>query len=349
MAQRKQEDDIFRKSFDAVYEGIDRAQHIDIDVDKTKRQVQRAVRTNRTAVVFSVMAIALSILSIVGVIALQAYLEHLALQKIIAPTLAERLTAPYNLETTFPPYLLNAVTVEGEVEDNMDFQSLNISYLRQQPPAESLLAEVAQIQSIMPSQIADFTLLWDRTQDHLLSSCLVQSASANPQTCTLPHIPEYMEAANYIDSNGETVSLVLTKFASDLESNAVFDLTYRFARRIGRIGNFSFIDELVVDYFYSRTRNAISFTWINENWVMTVSSTDIDSMEAFMEVFPLYENNPNLDQFVVEQVARDSGLYKLEPTPAPTLDPASAISGTDAISGTTTIEEIDAVSGTESD
>lgn len=88
-------------------------------------------------------------------------------------------------------------------------------------------------------------------------------------------------------------------------------------------------DLMNVDYFYSVTRETISFTWMNENWILSVSSGDFDTIDQFMNVFPLYENNPNLSQLVVEQISKNTVAPVVEETAEPTeLTDLSAVSGT---------------------
>ena len=98
----------------------------------------------------------------------------------------------------------------------------------------------------------------------------------------------------------------MAKFANEDQSAQTIDSIYDYARGIGRIGNFSFSDMLAVDYFYSFTRKTTSFTWVTKNWVISVSADDIATLDAFMETFPLYENNPNLSNFAVIQISQNA-------------------------------------------
>lgn len=322
----KTEGDIFRKSFDAVYVGIDHAQHIDLD--EAQHKLSRLAQTNRRILGMSLVITAAAVLLIVLVFLLQSLASTVNWQN--RPTFAQRLTSPYGLENTLPPYLLNAVQVDAEFP-NHSFQTSNIQTYpeNERPQSSQLLSQVVKLQSIMPAQIDNYTLLWNRKQSFLLSNCLLQSAVESRPSCWTPHTAEFVEAGNYVDAEGGQVSLTMTKFADADKSLAVYERVYRYARSIGRIGNFSSTDLLNVDYFYSSTRDAISFTWINQNWVFTAASDNIETLDGFMNQFPLYENNPNLANSAVVQISRDSGL---KPIVAP--EPASAISDTSAVSGT---------------
>ena len=327
MANKKADDHFLRKAFDTIYQDVDRIQQV--DPEDIKHQIKRASRVNRRVLGMSLIVIAVAVLLIVAVFGIQALFDYTAW--VNRPSFAERLTAPYTLETKRPPYLLNAVTVDAEVEKLITFTTANIQPYKpnEQPPASQLLSEVVQLQSIVPAQMGDFTLQWDRTQSTLLAQCLLFTGAKEQGACETTYTAEFIEPANFIDSDGNKLSLVMTKFADNEQASATIDAVYDYARKIGRIGNFAFTDLLNVDYFYSATREVTSFTWLNENWVLSVSAENIDILDKFMENFPLYENNPNLSEWTVVQITQKPSSVPVAEETAESVDTSDAISGTE--------------------
>lgn len=336
MTKKKDEGQFLRKAFDHAYRDIDIAQNI--DPEEVKGEVKRAwhiiTHVNRRALGMFLVAFAFVLFSIAFVIGTQAYLEYVAWEN--RPTFTERLTAPYDLETKLPPYLLNAVTVDAEVEQLLKFTTANIELYKadEQPDASEQLAKVVQLQSIVPPQIGDFTLQWSRKQTKLLEKCLLFIGTTESSGCNTAHSPEFIEPANFVDSDGNTLSLIMTKFADEEQSEAIIKSVYAYARKVGRIGNFALTDLLEVDYFYSATRKAVSFTWLNVNWVLSVSAENMSTIDKFMESFPLYEDNPNLSDFVAVQIEMRAPEPVAEETPEPVAEETPESEVSDAISGT---------------
>ena len=300
MAQKKTDSQFLRQAFDAVYREVDHIQHIETD------KVKRTLASNTYVLKLSFFVIVVASLLALIMFALQGLYGHIVWQN--RPTFEERLTAPYNLESQLPPYLLSAVKVDAEVEGLINFATANIENYpsNEQPKASQLLSQVVKLQSIVPSNIGDFVLQWDRTQPTLLAQCLLYTGAVEDGTCNTAYTAEFVEAANFIDRDGNKLSLVMTKFADSSQASSTIKSMNTYARNIGRMGNFAFTELLNVDYFYSATRGATSFTWLNDNWVMSISAENIETIDHFMAVFPLYENNPNLSTLVVEQITRDS-------------------------------------------
>jgi hypothetical protein len=330
MAQKKKDDQFLRKAFDTVYDNIDIVRHIDPDDVKgeAKHILDVITNVNRRAWGMLLIMTAVMILIVVALYATQTYVEYVEWEN--RPTFTERLTAPYELEAKLPPFLLNAVTVDAEVEQLVTFKTANIqSYKKDvRPPSSQQLSVVVQLQSIVPAQIGDFTLQWNRTQSALLPQCLLHVGAEEQGKCKTSHTSEFIEAANFVDSADNTVNFVMAKFSTEEQAAETMDSVYGYARQIGRIGNFALLDMLKVDYFYSGTREFMSFTWINENWILSVSAKDFDTVDKFMEVFPLYENNPNLSEFAVVQITQQSSIPVVEePVESDTID--DAVSGTE--------------------
>lgn len=196
MAQRKTEDQFLRNAFDKVYQEVDHLQQI--DVDEVKHQLKKTSQVNRRALGMSLMAIAVAVLVIVGLFASQALMEQIAWQN--RPTFEQRLTAPYDLESKYPPYLLNAVTVDAQVNGMMTFATGNIEHYKtaEQPEATQLLATVVKLQSIVPAHFGDFSLQWNRSQSSLLAQCLLFTGASEQGKCTTLHTAEFIEPANFV-------------------------------------------------------------------------------------------------------------------------------------------------------
>jgi hypothetical protein len=330
MAKKSQDDQLLRKVFDGVYREVDAIQQV--DSDRVKQKLQRTARVNRRAMGWSMVAVALSFLLVAFLYATQAFVDHNAW--VNRPSFATRLAAPYSLESKYPPLLTNAVTVDAEVEQLLTFITANIQYYepKDEPKASQLLSQVIQLQSIVPAQISNYRLEWNRTQETLLTQCVLSMGLQEDMGCENPYSAEFIESANFVDTANEenTVSLIMTKFADDEQAIETIDAIYSYARKIGQIGNFSFSDLHNVDYFYSLTRKGTSFTWLNENWVISVSANKMSTIHGFMDVFPLYENNPDLANFPVIQIPQQ---VIPTPTPEPTAE-ATEESLTDSVSGT---------------
>jgi len=312
MARKKTEDHILRKVFDEFYNEVDHLQHV--DTNNIKQRMKKAARVNRRIMGMSLVVTAVAIFLIAFVYGAQAFVDHTAW--VNRPSSAERLSAPYDLESKLPPFLLNAVSVDAEVETLMTLNTANVRLYdpSDAPKASQLLSQVIQLDSIVPAQMGDYTLQWSRVQSTLLAQCLLFTGAEEQGQCKTEYTAEYIEPANFVDNQGNTVSLVMAKFADNDQSTATIGSIYQYSRGIGRVGNFSFSDMLSVDYFYSFTRKATSFTWATENWVITVSADDIAAIDAFMETFPLYENNPNLSNFAVVQISQNAAPSVAEVT-----------------------------------
>lgn len=284
MTQQKYHDDQFlRKAFDTVYK---------FDTDTVKKQINVEVnhikKMDKRILGMSMTVIAIAVLIIVVLNVLQVAINHAAWQN--RPTFQERFSAPYGLEAKFPPLLDNAVAVDAEVDKFVTFQSANIEIYTgsDAPQAADMLSQIVKMQSILPQQIDTFTLQHSRVQKQLLPQCLFSTGVKERTVCDVTHKAEFLESGNFVDENGNQIHIVMTKFADATQATTILDETFSFARSIGHIGNFALLDLLVVDYFYSTTRHTASFTWSNENWVFNVSSNDFATIDAFMEVFPLY-------------------------------------------------------------
>ena len=325
MARKKTEDQLLRKVFDEIYNEVEHLQHV--DADDIKHNLDKVVRVNRRILGMSLIVVALAIFLITLVFGAQTLVDYTAW--VNRPSFAERIAAPYSLESKFPPSLLAAVTVDAEVAELIKFNTSNIQEynLNEEPKASQLLSKVIQLQSIVPAQIGDFTLQWNRTQSTILAQCLLLTGTNAESECSTTYLAEFVEPANFVDSKGNTVSLVMTKFANNEHSVATLNSIYQYARGIGRIGDFSLSDMLNVDYFYSITRKTTSFTWLNENWVLSVSANNASTIDAFMQAFPLYGNNPNLTNFPVVQISQNLTASLEVPTDGIVL--SDAISGTE--------------------
>lgn len=312
MARKKTEDHVLRKVFDEIYTEVDNLQKI--DTNNLKYRIKRAARVNRRIMGMSLVVTAVAIFLVAFVYGAQAVVDYTAW--VNRPSFADRLAAPYALESKLPPFLLNAVSVDAEVENLMTLNTANIRLYdsNEAPNASQLLSQVIQLDSIVPAQMGDYTLQWSRVQSTLLAQCLLFTGAEEQGQCKTEHSAEYIEPANFVDGQGNTISLVMAKYADEDQSAATIDAIYDYARGIGRIGNFSFSDMLNVDYFYSFTRKATSFTWVSKNWVITVSADDKHAIDAFMETFPLYENNPNLSNFPVIQITQNVAPAVVEVT-----------------------------------
>ena len=341
MAHKKSDDQLLRKVFDVAYDEIDQLQKI--DHEEVKAKLQRTVRVNRQILSLSIAAVVIALVIVVVTYALSMYLDYLAWEN--RPSFAERVVAPYGMESQLPPYLLNAVTVDAQIDASLNFVTANISHypISERPPATYANSEVVQLQSIVPTTIGDFTLQWDRQQSTMLSKCLILTGTDDIQRCgTMTATAEFIEMANFKASDGSTLGLILLKYATNEEAEAVMDGAYHYARRVGRIGNFALTNMNEVDYFYSATRAANSYTWLNHNWVMSVSADSFESIDAFMTAFPLYENNPELNQIVVEQIPPSTPEPVIEEPPA--VAPEATAEATDEVAGA---EATEAVENTE--
>lgn len=314
MAQHKKTDQTLRKAFDAAYVGINKAQQLEFDTNKIKQEVGRAASTNQRIITASAGIFVLGLLIIAGIFAIQAYVDYLAWEN--RPTFAQRVLAPYNLEQKSPPNLSLAVTVDAQVDEQWTFTTANIeNYKRaERPEANASGSTIVKLQSILPATIGDFTLAWDRKQPNLLSNCLITTGTEEDVRCQIPGQAEFLEYANFTSPEGNWVGLVMTKFATAEEASLVMDKLHSYARAVGRVGNFAMTNMVEVDYFYSATRGATSFTWLNNNWVMTIGVNNFEDMDQFMEAFPLYENNPNMDQILVTQISPSTPEPIVEPT-----------------------------------
>lgn len=336
MAYRKSDDQLLRKVFDVAYDEIDTLSKV--DREELKSKLKHTARANRQVLSLSLAVIAIALVIIAVMYALGLYFDYLAWEN--RPSFAQRVEAPYDLETKLPPYLLNAVTVDAQVDGTLKFVTANINYypISEQPQATYENSKVVQLQSIVPARIGDFTLQWDRVQSTMLSKCLVLTASDDEQRCGgMTATAEFIETANFKDSSGNTLSLMMLKYPTDEDASTVIDSAFHYARRIGRIGNFALTNMNDVDYFYSVTRAASSFTWMNHNWVISVSADEFETIDAFMTAFPLYENNPALEQIVVEQIPPSTPEPVIE-EPAAVVPEATA-EATDDVAGDVASEE----------
>lgn len=134
--------------------------------------------------------------------------------------------------------------------------------------------------SLLQGSYGEFVIAGSEVNS-LVGRCL---QSASETGCTLTYAPLYVETAQYTNTSG-SVSLIAAQYAAGIEASEVnYDL-YRFARSSGRIGNFAFLPDLPVNYFYSSTREGYTFTWSHGQWIYSVSSANLETLSQFVSTF----------------------------------------------------------------
>jgi len=60
----------------------------------------------------------------------------------------------------------------------------------------------------------------------------------------------------------------------------------RYARTIGRIGNFTVSDQQPIPFFYGITRHERNFSWLHDTFIFTVSAPTVGDVETFVQLYP---------------------------------------------------------------
>jgi len=219
-------------------------------------------------------------------------LDYIAEQN--QPSLIERLSAPYDLGTRAAPVFVSqqSSVLGAPIADfTLIAPSQTLAEIRDEMETarEAAKAEAAEAAASgdAPADVAD-----DAEPVAVAirpAECLQFALLKNVEvvhTCELGQQPKYYEVGTFQRGNNPSVEVVITNFTNAETARDTVRELRGYTNNVGFVGNYVMVNSQPVNYFYSVTNRAISFTWSNEHWVYTMTSASADEIDALLADFP---------------------------------------------------------------